>query len=283
MPEPGTASSNTKYVVSSAAQRLRKNINRYLGETIDIAAVLRDCVVAAQTHAWHIEEIPVAPKRNLLAFCKSHSVSHPNHPLHIYISAGIHGDEPAGPLAVRELLQANHWPANTSIWICPCLNPSGFELNQRENAEGLDLNRQYLDASARETKAHMEWLGRQPSFDLSLCLHEDWESEGFYLYELNPDVRPSLAGAILSTVAEVCPIDESELIEGRVSEGGLIRPSVDPASRPQWPEAFFLLNYKTRLCYTLEAPSDFPLPIRVAALVQGVKAAIEALRRQASY
>jgi hypothetical protein len=52
---------------------------------------------------------------------------------------------------------------------------------------------------------------------------------------------------------------------------------VDPSSRPQWPEAFFLLNHKTRLSYTLEAPSDFPLSIRVAALVQGVKAAVKAV------
>jgi hypothetical protein len=140
----------------------------------------------------------------------------------------------------------------------------------------VDLNRQYLQPQAAETRAHIGWLEREPKFDLCLCLHEDWESHGFYVYELNADNRPSLAEAIVRGVAEVCPIDLSEEIEGRPAREGIIRPSIDPRSRPQWPEAFFLLTYKTRLSYTLEAPSDFPLPARVAALVAGVNAALGA-------
>ena len=117
---------------------------------------------------------------------------------------------------------------------------------------------------------------RQPGFDLCLCLHEDWESNGFYLYELNPDGRPSLAELMIASVAELCPIDCSEVIEGRPAQNGIIRPSVDPRSRPQWPEAFYLLSHKTRLSYTLEAPSDFALPVRVAGLVGAVRAALQA-------
>jgi hypothetical protein len=108
-------------------------------------------------------------------------------------------------------------------------------------------------------------------------LHEDWEAHGFYVYELNPDDRPSLAAAMLSSVARICPIDTSDLIEGRPAQNGIIRPAIDPRDRPQWPEAFYLLSYKTRLSYTLEAPSDFPLENRVAGLVGGVRAALQAL------
>ena len=285
MAEPLSAFRNEKMPVHNGIQRLGKNFNGYFGEKIDLASVMGDCIDAARAHHWTAEEIATQQKRNLLTLSRISGSSFDkiqavNRPLHVYISAGIHGDEPAGPLAVRHLLQENRWPPNVSFWICPCLNPSGFELNQRENAEGLDLNRQYIQPSAEETKAHMSWLMRQPSFDLCLCLHEDWESHGFYLYELNPDARPSVASAMLEKVAEVCPIDESEVIEGRAAQKGLIRPSVDPASRPQWPEAFFLLKHKTRLSYTLEAPSDFPLSIRVKALVEAVKAAIETVTKE---
>ena len=110
-----------------------------------------------------------------------------------------------------------------------------------------------------------------------MSLHEDWESQGFYLYELNPDQRPSFAEGVVRAVASVCPIDLSSEIEGRQASGGIIRPSVDPASRPEWPEAFWLLNYKTRQSYTFEAPSDFPLTTRVASLVAGVKAVIQSM------
>jgi len=131
-------------------------------------------------------------------------------------------------MAVTQLLQEDCWPPNVSLWVCPCLNPTGFMLNRRENAEGIDLNRQYLRPTAEETLAHIEWLKRQPSFDLCLCLHEDWEARGFYVYELNPENRPSVAEVIVARVAQVCLIDRSEIIEGRPARDGIIRPSVEP-------------------------------------------------------
>jgi hypothetical protein len=252
---------------------LGRNRSGYGGDTIDIGEVLKDCVRLARGHGWEIDFIPAAPKPDLLALTRQAAATIAK-PARIYISAGIHGDEPAGPLAVRRLLLENQWPAHFSFWICPCLNPGGFLLNRRENAEGRDLNRQYLRPEAGEIAAHIAWLERQPRFDFCLCLHEDWEAHGFYLYELNPDGLPSLAAGILKAVGEGCPIDTSETIEGRPAQGGLIRPSTNPQSRPDWPEAFYLVSHKTRLSYTFETPSDFALEMRVAAQVRGVNAAL---------
>lgn len=261
-------------------RRLGRNVNGYLGETIDLPAVLRDCVAAAKTHGWSVSQIAVNAQLSLPAFTRPGAISAGALSPKVYISAGIHGDEPAGPLAARQLLRENRWPKDFGLWLLPCLNPAGFVANRRENAQGLDLNRQYLKPQAVETGAHIEWLGQQPSFELCLCLHEDWEAHGFYLYELNTAQRPSLAESIVARVAAVCPIDRSELIEGRPAKEGIIRPSVDPRDRPQWPESFYLLTHKTRLSYTLEAPSDFPLSSRVAALATGVNAALELLQSQ---
>lgn len=256
-------------------QRLGTNIKGYSGETINIDAVQHDCVAAAQAHGWSIEAIHPAP-RLILALTR-HAPRTTQHAPRLYISTGIHGDEPAGPLAARLLLQENVWPPGLEIRMCPCLNPTGFALNRRENRVGLDLNRQYLAPQAEETLAHIAWLKRQPPFDLCLCLHEDWEAHGFYLYELNPDRLPSPAEAMIARVATFCPIDRSEMIESWPAKNGIIRPDLDPRNRPQWPEAFFLITHKTRLSYTLEAPSDFPLAVRVAALVSAVRTALEAL------
>jgi len=265
---------------------LGKNSNGYFGETIEVASVLRDCVALAQANGWNIEHIPVNTNLALSAFKKPGPVATAasgqpaRHTPRVYVSAGIHGDEPAGPLAIRQLLQENRWPSDMGFWICPCLNPSGFIHNRRENPDGVDLNREYLEPQAAETLAHIAWLEAQPKFDLCLCLHEDWEAHGFYIYELNPDNVRSLAPAVLDRISRVCPIDRSELIEGRAAKNGVIRPDVDPRSRPQWPESLYLLTHKTRLSYTLEAPSDFALPLRVAALVIGVNTAIEVFREQ---
>src|SRR6185437_11717106 len=195
----------------------------------------------------------------------------------VYISTGIHGDEPAGPLAALRLLRENQWPPNLDLWFCPCLNPLGFALNSRENSKGIDLNRDYLKPVAEEITAHIAWLQRQPNFDLCLLMHEDWESHGFYLYEQNPENRRVLAEPMIEAVSQVCPVDPNELIEGRPARNGIIRPNLDPKSRPQWPEAFYLITYKTRQSYTLEAPSDYPISTRVDALVTAVRTGVGGL------
>ncbi|MDB6022798.1 MAG: hypothetical protein JWQ04_2655 [Pedosphaera sp.] len=252
-------------------QRLGKNVGKYFGEGIDIQRVLAEIEHAAEAHGWKSEAFLTGDSHRLLGLTRTV----PQAEKRVYISTGIHGDEPAGPLAVLQMLQENRWPANVDLWLCPCLNPTGFPLNSRENAKGIDLNREYLEPKAEEIRAHIAWLERQPSFDVCFCLHEDWESEGFYVYELNPDNQPSYAKAIISRVEEICPIDMSLMIEGRPALNGIISPSMDPRSRPQWPEAFYLLTHKTRLSYTVEAPSDFQLVTRVAAEVAAVRAVLD--------
>jgi murein peptide amidase A len=255
--------------------RLGKNLGKYFGETIDIRAVLENARMAADQHGWSSEIFYDDGDFKLPGLHRA-SRSEANRK-RVYISAGIHGDEPASPLAALKLLQENRWPEDVELWLCPCLNPVGFTLNTRGNVKGVDLNRGYLNPVAEEIVAHIAWLERQPKFDLTMMLHEDWESQGFYLYEQNPEGRPSFAEKIIEAVERVCPIDRSEMIEGRPASGGIVRPNIDPRSRPDWPEAFYLITHKTQQSYTVEAPSDFPIPVRVNALVAAVNAVANSL------
>ena len=184
----------------------------------------------------------------------------------IYLSAGSHGDEPAPPRALLALLESGALDARAVWFLCPILNPDGLSRGTRENAGGLDLNRDYRHLNSPEVRAHVGWLRRQPNFDLAVCVHEDWESKGFYLYELNPDKRPRLAEALTAAAARVCPIDMSPEIEGREAKAGIIRPLFDPPSREKWPESIYLQVNHTRLSYTIETPSSLPLETRVEAL-----------------
>jgi protein MpaA len=254
-------------------QRLGKNHGAYHGEKIVIADVLREVARTAVQNGWQSEVFFAGHGFEWLAWHRKPAVRTVA-PVRYYISTGVHGDEPAGPLAALELLRQDQWPAHAEIVLLPCLNPVGFVSNRRENGQGIDLNRDYLDPQSAEVLAHLAWLERQPAFDMTLCLHEDWESHGFYVYELNPDRKPSRAEAMVAAVAAVCPIDRSAMIEGRPAQNGVIRPGLDPKTRPLWPEAFWLLQHKTRLSYTPEAPSDFPLQTRVNALVTAVQTAL---------
>ena len=251
-------------------RRLLINIGGYKGEGIDIARVLRDTHQAAISTGWR----PLPIGDSLPAYERSTAGAKAS----IYISTGIHGDEPAGPLAVLELLKENAWPPDINLWLIPCLNPRGYELNRRENEDGIDLNRDYRTLATPLVRAHAAWLEARPKFDASLLLHEDWESNGFYLYELNPQLQPSISEAVIAAVKEVCPIDLSPVIEGREAKDGIICANPDLLKRKDWPEAFYLIEHKTPLSYTLEAPSDFPLVTRIQALCRGVMAGLSHFR-----
>lgn len=251
-------------------RRLLINIGGYKGEGIDITKVLRDTAEAAAVRGW----TPLPITDSLVGYERLS----PRPKANVYISTGIHGDEPAGPLAALELLKEDAWPANVNFWLIPCLNPRGYELNTRENENGVDLNRDYRTLATPLVQAHAQWLQARPGFDATLLLHEDWESNGFYLYELNPDRQPSLAEAIVAAVKDVCPLDLSPVIEGREAKDGIICANPDLPKRKDWPEAFYLIHHKTPLSYTLEAPSDFPLVTRVQALCHGVGAALRHLQ-----
>lgn len=252
--------------------RLVRNLGSYLGERIEIRQVLTRLEAAARRHGWTVETVHSVDGFPI------HGLSRPARTARrtVYLSAGIHGDEPAGPLAALQLLEENAWPDACSLWFCPCLNPAGFEANSRGNRAGIDLNRDYRDPQADETRAHIAWLGRQPEFDFALCLHEDWESAGFYTYEIRPEDHRSLARPINAAVERLCPIDRATEIDGWPAHDGVIEVSIPIEQRPQWPEALYLRAQHTKHTCTLEAPSDFALEVRVAALAAGVRAALAA-------
>ena len=134
---------------------------------------------------------------------------------HIYVSAGIHGDEPAGPEALIRLLGDFSLLPDATWTLFPMLNPSGYRRGTRENADGLDLNRDYRHPTGAETRAHRAILDQLGNLDLTLSLHEDWESPGFYLYELNATNSEGIATDALEAAGLEGPIDLSPEIDGR--------------------------------------------------------------------
>jgi protein MpaA len=109
----------------------------------------------------------------------------------VTISAGIHGDEPAGVWALFSLVADGLLDPRYSYRLWPCFNPTGFTARTRTNAEGVDVNRSFgRGGTSPEAKAILT-ANRDRAFALSIDLHEDHEADGFYLYETAPAGRPS--------------------------------------------------------------------------------------------
>lgn len=196
----------------------------------------------------------------------------------VYVSAGIHGDEPAGPLALLELLRTGVFAGDGDWTICPALNPSGLRAGTRDNAAGIDQNRDYVRRRSREVAAHAEWLKARPVPDLFVSLHEDWETSGFYFYEINlGEDRPERARAVLAAVAEHLPVEPERVLDGHeVREPGWIHHAAEADLPNHWPEAIFLAKLGCPLSFTFETPSSLELEARVAAQVAAVRAVLGA-------
>lgn len=243
------------------------------------AAIVARLEAAARTQGFRVDRFGEAGGVPLLGLSRRTPGVKPR----IYLSAGIHGDEPAPPLALLDWLERG-WFDDRAVWLlCPLLNPTGLALGTRENADGVDLNRDFNRPRTPEIRAHVAWLARQPAPDLAICLHEDWEAQGFYLYEINRHGLPSPARAMLAAIAGVCPVEPSASIDGwAVDEPGIIRTVDESQLGDTLPESLFLREAGARLGYTVESPSARPLAERIAALQHAVAAAVEATVRRPS-
>lgn len=194
----------------------------------------------------------------------------------VYVSAGIHGDEPAGPLAMMRLLEAGFFGEGVHWLICPALNPDGLALGRRGNAHGLDLNRDYLKRRSAEVRAHAGWLESVPVPGLFLSLHEDWECAGFYFYEINlGDDEPRRAAAVLEAVRPWFAAQPGPDIDGHVPRAdGWIYHEAEADEPRGWPEAIFMAKRGCPLSFTFETPSHAPLEQRVEALCAAARAAL---------
>ncbi|MDA3014823.1 MAG: DUF2817 domain-containing protein [Actinomycetota bacterium] len=122
----------------------------------------------------------------------------------------IHGDEDAGT-AITRVLESIEVPAGVELWIVPTMNPDGTALDQRHNANGVDLNRNFgvnwaplgepgnwqyggPDAASEPETQAMSRLGELVEPDLVLWYHQD-------LYRITPS--SGLGGQIRARYAEL--------------------------------------------------------------------------------
>ncbi|MGF1483567.1 MAG: M14 family metallocarboxypeptidase [Opitutales bacterium] len=243
----------------------------YTGERLDVPATLARVEALAARSQWQLETYGQAGAFPLYVLTRKSAKALG----HCYVSTGIHGDEPAGPLALLKMLEADSLSAEVSWTMFPLLNPLGLAAGTRTNAMGIDLNRDYDAPKASETRLHCAWLAQhEETYDLCLALHEDWESRGFYIYQVNRQPEaPSLGRPMLQAVEPICGVDPSAIIEGRAALDGLIEPEDEPQERSDCPEQLYLHRHYTHHGYTLESPSAQPLAMRVEALCAAVKQA----------
>lgn len=199
-------------------------------------------------------------------------------PKRILISAGIHGDEPAGVEAVCGFLETRKYLEYVDDWeisMIPCINPSGYELGTRNNYQDTDLNRVFKQEKPPEEVRMVQSVFEKP-FDLTLELHEDEDSPGYYCYQKGvAEVDPRLGFQVVSAAEKIMPLNLSEEIEGTPAETGVIHRLKGPGEMQWWPMALYALSRGAKFCMTLETGTGYPIETRVAAHLAAMREAIE--------
>jgi len=184
----------------------------------------------------------------------------------LYVSAGIHGDEAAAPEALLRWAEKNvrrlaQWP----LLIFPCLNPWGLRNNVRTDSRGRDLNRLF-HAKTPAVVAAVRKVTKPYRFKVALTMHEDYDAQGIYLYEVARGRRSS-GDALIGSAEKVLPRDPRRTIDGSTAKSGLIRRRISPEkfAKMGYPEAIWLHLFHSENTFTFESPSEAALELRVEA------------------
>ena len=181
----------------------------------------------------------------------------------ILLSSGIHGDEPAGVEAILQFLTSdltnilNHF----HITILPCVNPSGYANDLRENINGDDINRGFETDELPEVDLIKKAISNQ-HFLFHHDLHEDYDATGSYFYEGHKKEQ-----WLTPTIAQLCnkigPLDTPD--EDDDNPDLLIAPNTYKIS-PAWGLQGFVsytLHKNTDHVLITETSSNWPMPMRV--------------------
>ncbi len=151
----------------------------------EVNAAMAD-VVSAHPSIARMEQIGTTVQgREIYAVIVSDNVNQDEAEPEIRITGNIHGDEKGGGMSVLnflEVLTDNYGTSdmctyvvdNSELWIISIVNPDGYVLNQRYNANNVDLNR---DFSYMNSPPYYEGPESQAIRDLTM---QDWpESSNF--------------------------------------------------------------------------------------------------------
>jgi predicted deacylase len=129
----------------------------------------------------------------------------------IHLSAGVHGDEPSGVLALLQLVESDVLDARFSYRVWPCTNPTGFDAGTRASADGVDINRTFGRGGSSPESRAIVTANRDRKFVLAVDFHEDDEASEFYVYEYG---ERSIGAQIAPVCLRPDPIAEAEEIGG---------------------------------------------------------------------
>jgi hypothetical protein len=189
----------------------------------------------------------------------------------IVVTGGVHGNEPSGAVALAAL-------ARRGFVTAPPCNPWGLLHGRRELESGRDLNRAFADPRCEEATAVRQFLQEHPP-GLLLDLHEDSRTREPYLIQYGPD---DIGRRILSELSGTYSFAPRPNFGPVVGRQGLIWPPrwmvAVVGLSPWWPLVYYAHKTFGATGCVVEAPSAWPIALRVEFHLAVVETAARVLR-----
>jgi hypothetical protein len=142
----------------------------------------------------------------------------------LLIAGGFHGgEEPAGTLGLLKFLETYSFKDRVNLSFLPLVNPSGFALGQRLNANGGNPNHGFCsrirtdEVLSEEGEILVKNIAElfEAASDGFLTLHEDCDQSRFYLFTFEQTEKPGpFTSRLFQTECKFFePITESILID----------------------------------------------------------------------
>ena len=78
----------------------------------------------------------------------------------------FHGEEPQGNYLINKFIKTDLSQIKNKLVIIPCLNPDGMTKNQRQNSNGIDLNRNFPTKNWKVTTKKEYFGGNEPASEI---------------------------------------------------------------------------------------------------------------------
>lgn len=226
-----------------------------------------------------VREVAAAGAPRTLLCAELGSTSSPG----VALSAGVHGDEPAGPWALLALCEQRELHKRFLYRIWPCTNPTGFARGTRESTDGVDINRTFGRGGQTPESRAIVTANRDRKFALSIDLHEDCDADGFYCYAYS---APELSAAAVDAVrAAGFPVQDVRTCDLGVPYtidrfgDGVVYPDAndEAASLGGLSYSLSIVRHAAARAVTFETPVRLPWADRITIHRIAVKAALTAL------
>lgn len=141
----------------------------------------------------------------------------------VCFSAGIHGNEIAGPLAIIRFLETfdTRQFRDIKIIIFPIENPSGFDRHKSRNYLNRDLNRHFCDKILSGENKILYNKVKNESIFFFHALHEDVDKTCFYLYNFEKK-EEEIYRNVIKVAKKYFPIDTNRKIYKDKAINGLV-------------------------------------------------------------